>query len=102
MDSLIVSIFSPFILLAIIAVGFAMMTGTRPEVFLRPMMTLALSLLKLFFDITTTAVKAIRISANEASVSYSGQRAPGAQRTHHEGASEEYVYNSRGEHKAKD
>lgn len=99
MDSLVISIFSPFILLILISVGLGMIAGVRPEKIIRPIMGLALSVAKVMLDIAVVAIKSLNVPSGAAPVSYSGQRK--TKGAHHTGVDEEYGHNRRGSFKTK-
>ena len=93
MDSLLISLFSPFILLIVLAIGFGMIAGVRPEAILRPVMGLALSMAKVMLDVAVVAIKSLNVPSGAAPVSYSGQRK--TKGAHHKGVDEEYGQNKR-------
>ncbi len=57
METIIMALISPLLLPAILAAGFAIMTGQKPEAFIRPLVKIYFSILKTLLGLVLTSIK---------------------------------------------
>ena len=57
METIIMTLLSPLLLPAILAAGFAIMTGQKPQAFIKPLVKIYFSILRTLFGLLLTSIK---------------------------------------------